>query len=199
MVLSSRQRNMLGKRTAMPLLCRGLRAMPSNPNSNTKLGWTLRTGPKLSIVVLRIIASTSPIACSTFQVVQQLTRKRASLERPHFQEPDHLLSRLFHRKKQRKQRKKLRGVLRSLASWRSQSSLHRVFWGRTEFNKKADSFERVRFFIADYFFFFPDFGLGFAFPLTTAGADAPAAITGCSSGLASLYASRRLTGLTCGL
>ena len=52
--LSSRQRSMRGKRTAMPLLCRVLRAMPSKPSSNTSVGVTLRTGPKLSTVVLRM-------------------------------------------------------------------------------------------------------------------------------------------------
>jgi hypothetical protein len=31
--------------------------MPSKPSSNTSVGWTLRTGPKLSSVVLRMTAS----------------------------------------------------------------------------------------------------------------------------------------------
>ena len=55
---------MRGKRTAMPLLCRPLRAMPSKPSSNTIVGVTLRTGPKLSIVVRRIAASTAWISAS---------------------------------------------------------------------------------------------------------------------------------------
>ncbi len=42
---------MRGKRTAMPLLCRGLRLMPSKPSSNTSVGRTLRTGPNFSSVV----------------------------------------------------------------------------------------------------------------------------------------------------
>ena len=62
--LSSRHHSMRGKRTAMPLLWRGLRAMPSNPSSNTSVGLTLRTGPKVSIVVLRTTASTRPISAS---------------------------------------------------------------------------------------------------------------------------------------
>ena len=43
--LSCRQRSMRGKRTAIPLLCRLDRAMPSKPNSNTSVGVTLLTGP----------------------------------------------------------------------------------------------------------------------------------------------------------
>ena len=43
--LSSRVRGMRGKRTAMPLLWRGLRLMPSKPSSNTSVGLTLRAGP----------------------------------------------------------------------------------------------------------------------------------------------------------
>ena len=62
--LSSRQRSMRGKRTAMPLLWRGLREMPSKPSSNTSVGRTLRTGPKLSTVVWRITASTLAISAS---------------------------------------------------------------------------------------------------------------------------------------
>ena len=49
---------MRGKRTAMPLLCRLLRLMPSKPSSNTSVGLTLRTGPNFSSVVLRITLST---------------------------------------------------------------------------------------------------------------------------------------------
>ena len=60
--LQPRQRSMRGKRTAMPLLWRVLRAMPSKPSSKTKVGLTLRTGPKLSMVVLRITASTRAMA-----------------------------------------------------------------------------------------------------------------------------------------
>jgi len=36
---------MRGKRTAIPLLCRALRLMPSKPSSKTSVGLTLRTGP----------------------------------------------------------------------------------------------------------------------------------------------------------
>ena len=46
--LSCRHRSMRGNRVAMPLLWRLLRAMPSNPSSNTMVGRTLRTGPKFS-------------------------------------------------------------------------------------------------------------------------------------------------------
>ncbi len=38
--------------------------MPSKPSSNTIVGVTLRTGPKVSVVVLRITASTSRISAS---------------------------------------------------------------------------------------------------------------------------------------
>ncbi len=62
--LSSRQRSMRGKRTAMPLLWRVLRAMPSKPSSKTSVGLTERTGPKLSTVVLRMTASTRAISAS---------------------------------------------------------------------------------------------------------------------------------------
>ncbi|CKV99107.1 Uncharacterised protein [Mycobacterium tuberculosis] len=55
---------MRGKRTAMPLLWRVLRAMPSKPSSNTSVGFTLFTGPKVSTVVLRMIASTRAISAS---------------------------------------------------------------------------------------------------------------------------------------
>jgi hypothetical protein len=57
--LSSRIRSMRGKRTAMPLLCRALRLMPSKPSSNTRLGLTLRTGPNFSSVVDRMMRSTT--------------------------------------------------------------------------------------------------------------------------------------------
>src|SRR6185369_234817 len=62
--LSMRRRRIRGKRTAMPDLWRGDRAMPSKPSSNTSVGVTLRTGPNFSIVVLRMIASTSLISSS---------------------------------------------------------------------------------------------------------------------------------------
>ena len=54
--LSARMRSMRGKRTAMPLLWRALRLMPSKPSSNTSVGLTLRTGPNFSSVVRRIDA-----------------------------------------------------------------------------------------------------------------------------------------------
>jgi len=38
--------------------------MPSKPSSKTMLASTLRTGPKLSRVVLRMMASTCPISTS---------------------------------------------------------------------------------------------------------------------------------------
>ena len=50
---------MRGKRTAMPLLCRALRLMPSKPSSKTRLGLTLRTGPNFSSVVCRMTRSTA--------------------------------------------------------------------------------------------------------------------------------------------
>ena len=59
-----RQRNILGKRTAIPLLCRLDRAIPSKPSSNTMLGVTLLTGPNFSTVVLRTMASTLRISSS---------------------------------------------------------------------------------------------------------------------------------------
>src|SRR5271166_5806903 len=62
--LSRRQRSMRGKRTATPLRWRLLLATPSKPSSNTWVGFTLRTGPKVSTVVRRIIASISPISAS---------------------------------------------------------------------------------------------------------------------------------------
>ena len=49
---------MRGKRTAMPLLWRGLAFSPSNASSKTSLGTTLRTGPNFSKVVARITLST---------------------------------------------------------------------------------------------------------------------------------------------
>ncbi|MOA57872.1 hypothetical protein D3C78_1821450 [compost metagenome] len=48
----------------MPLLWRRDRAMPSKPSSNTSVGVTLRTGPKVSTVVLRMMASTLRISSS---------------------------------------------------------------------------------------------------------------------------------------
>ena len=55
--LSRRQRSIRGKRTATPLRWRLLTAMPSKPSSNTCVGVTLRTGPNVSTVVLRMIAN----------------------------------------------------------------------------------------------------------------------------------------------
>ena len=55
----ARMRSMRGKRTAMPLLCRALRLMPSKPSSNTSVGRTLRTGPNFSSVWRRMTRSTS--------------------------------------------------------------------------------------------------------------------------------------------
>ena len=52
------------KRTATPPIWRGLGAMPSGPSSKTWVGVTLRTGPKVSIVVRRTIASISRISAS---------------------------------------------------------------------------------------------------------------------------------------
>ena len=62
--LSLRHLNILGNRTAIPLLWRAERAMPSKPSSYTSVGSTLRTGPKLSRVVLRTMASTWRISSS---------------------------------------------------------------------------------------------------------------------------------------
>ena len=62
--LSCRQRSILGNRTAIPLRCRLLGAMPSKPSSNTCVGLTLRTGPNVSTVVRRMIASISRISAS---------------------------------------------------------------------------------------------------------------------------------------
>ena len=50
---------MRGKRTATPLLWRGLAPMPSKPISKTSVGRTLRTGPNFSSVVARMTRSTA--------------------------------------------------------------------------------------------------------------------------------------------
>jgi hypothetical protein len=55
---------MRGKRTAMPALCRVDSAMPSKPISNTMVGFTERTGPNFSTVVLRTTLSTWRISAS---------------------------------------------------------------------------------------------------------------------------------------
>lgn len=62
--LSRRQRTIRGKRTAMPLLCRGLWLIPSNASSKTSSASTLLTGPKLSRVWVLIHWLTSRISAS---------------------------------------------------------------------------------------------------------------------------------------
>ena len=55
---------MRGKRTAMPLLWRGLAAMASKPISKTSVGLTLRTGPNFSRVWARMTWSTAANSAS---------------------------------------------------------------------------------------------------------------------------------------
>ena len=62
--LSSRQRKMRGKRTAMPDLWRGERWMPSKASSKTCSGFTERTGPNFSTVFFLMNASTRRISAS---------------------------------------------------------------------------------------------------------------------------------------